>query len=333
MKFLGPLGIFVLAFCLALPLDACAQKEADHDPLQIGPFKLGAPVAQFVNAAKVNNFSKARRQAPEERNVMGLGGLFVAPYSMESRDEKPSANKLWGAVGYMLNKRLVYVSLDYALEDPERAKRWFEIFHAPRHIRKKHQDTTWHYKGVVFHVDRFGRSLYAVNWAGLRNSDRILVGSRGAVAVANRYFRIIRAQKAQQSVDLIRRRIIEYYSKGKSQSGEEVTCASLPSVDHTPTASACDLPSKRFNRQHANWNNKTWAALGIQGKHMSPYYSYSIDASGTHGSTRIVLQARGDLDCNDNVATIRVTLRADMRSDRYECNLNDGRWELINPTE
>ena len=89
MKFLGPLGIFVLTLGLLQPADSCAKEKNTQNPMQIGPFKLGAPVADFVNAAKKHNFSKARRQAPEERNVMGLGGLFVSPYSVESIDAKP----------------------------------------------------------------------------------------------------------------------------------------------------------------------------------------------------------------------------------------------------
>jgi hypothetical protein len=327
---------FVLLLALTLlggVTTAEAKKNSAQSYLQVGPFTLGQTVSEFRSAARSHGFTKPRRQAPEDRDIMGLGVMMVQLYSVESKDLEPTVGELWGAIGYFLSGRLVYLSLDYVYEDTTRAAHWFEHHHAPVQVRKKLQDTSWLYEGVMFHVDRFGRRLYAVNWAGLRNSDRILVGADGAVRVCNRYFRAIRAQKALASVDLIRRRIIKYIAQSATGTRDERQCGTLASVDLTPTPTACDAPDKRFAVNHDAWKTPTWQALGIRSKDLSRFYSFSIDAAGSSRQTRIVLQARGDLDCNDSVATIRVTLRADLRSDRYECNLDDGRWEIINPHE
>jgi hypothetical protein len=302
------------------------------EPVSLGPFALGGSEASFGAAAKDAGFTKPQRQAPQERDIMGLGLMYVRPIIAESQLSEPDGKNPWIVTGYLLSGRLLYLSFDYGLEDPERAQAWFEKFNAPLHIRKRVQDTSWHHKGAVIHGDRFGRSVHAVDWQGLRQSNRVLVSLEGAVKVADRFFREVRARQLEVSLDLIRQRIINYFQRSDG-GGTGRACAAPPAVELTPAAGACDLAERRFSLSSDAWKNATWKALGIRAHEVSRYYSYRITSSGTASDTRIVLLARGDLDCNGDISTVRVVLRANPRADRFDCTLDTGRWEISNPLE
>jgi len=301
------------------------------ESVRFGSFVLGGTEASFISAAKELGFTKPRKRAPEAREVMGVGLMRIQPIEAhsENKDEKGG----WSVTGYLLTGRIMYLSLDYKGEDSARTQQWFEEYDAPLHIRKRVQDTSWHHKGAVIHVDRFGRSIHGVDWKGLRQSNRVLVTLDGAVNLANEFFRKIRAKQLEASMDLIRQRVITYFSRSDGAANGGRACSSPAAVDFTPSPNACTTPEKRFSLSHEGWKNKTWKALGLKSREVSRYYSYSIQTSGTKGDTRIVILGRGDLDCDGDVATMRIVLRANPRADRFDCTLDKGRWEISNPLE
>jgi hypothetical protein len=299
--------------------------------LQVGPFVLGGTSASFTRAAKEMGLTSPRKRAPQARKVMAVGLMRVQP--IESNSQDTVETKISHATGYLLSGRLMYLSLDYNNEDPARAQKWFEEYNAPLHIRKHLQDTAWFHEGAVIRVDRFGRSIHLVDWKGLHKSNRVNVTLKGAVNMANRFFREIRAQQLEASLELIRQRVISYFSRSNGGNKGGRACSAPPAVDYTPAPNACDTDDKRFSTSSAAWQNKTWKALGLRASEVSRHYSYAIQASGTEGDTRIVILGRGDLDCDHDVATMRIILRANPRADRFDCTLDEGRWEISNPLE
>jgi hypothetical protein len=262
---------------------------------------------------------------------MAVGLMRIQP--IESSSQDAGKTKISHATGYLLSGRLMYLSLDYSNEDPARAQKWFEEYNAPLHIRKHLQDTAWHHEGAVIRVDRFGRSIHLVDWKGLHKSNRVNVTLMGAVKLANRFFREIRAQQLEASLELIRQRVISYFSRSDGASKGGRACSAPPAVDFTPAPNACDADEKRFSTGSEAWQNKTWKALGLKASEVSRHYSYAIQSSGIEGDTRIVILGRGDLDCDHDVATMRIILRANPRADRFDCTLDEGRWEITNPLE
>ena len=306
--------------------------SATRSPGQLGPFKLGMTAAQFRRAAERAGFVRPKLQIPQERDIMGLGLMEVQPITTESRELQPAPGKIWQATAYLLSGRAVYINIDYGLEDPERARRWFDEYDAPANARNALIDSAWTISGVVMYTDRFGGSLHAVAYGGLRRSDRVLVTVEGAVIQANEYFRRIRARQAEASLELIRQRVLSYYGQ-RRQAEEGTACVPPVTVAPTPGETACDLEAKRFPAASPRWNTPTWAALGIHPTSLSRFYSFSIESDGTNIGSRIVLVANGDLDCDGDVATLRVSMRHNPRAEPGVCSLTEGRWDVINPFE
>lgn len=320
-----------LVACLVLlMLPAANAREAN--PRQLGPFSLGMTLKQFRKAAAQANFTKPKLQVPQERDIMGLGLMTIQPVVTEARDLKPTAGKIWQATGYMLNDRVIYLNVDYATEDGERLKRWYTEYDVPINAQRALVDRAWTKAGVVLYCDRFGQSLHAIEYEGLRASDRVLLSLQGSITKANEFFRRLHARAAESSLEQIRRRVITAFEKRKD-SGGKLMCVPPKTVALTPGDFACDLPEKRFPQASEKWAHETWAYLGVNSATLSRHYSYSIEATGSMESTRITLLAVGDLDCDGTVATIRVTLAADARANQFNCRLSEGEWEVINPFE
>lgn len=322
----------VIIVGLALLLSAPALAQRPPDPRQLGPFKLGMTLKQFRSAAVKAGFQKPKRQIPQERDLMGLGLIGVRPVTTESSELEPKPGRIWQVTAYVLSGRVAYLAIDYGLEDPKRAQRWFDDFGAPINVRKSLIDTSWAQGGVVLHVDRFGQSLHAVDWAGLNRSNRILVNLQGAVKVANKFFRELHFRQAEASLDVMRRQTIEHFRRPRAD-GRGFACKPPPSVDLSPAEDACVLPEKRFPLRHKKWADKTWALLGVNGRTVSRHYSFRLTSSGEGTSSRITLLATGDLDCDGKVSTIRVKLRADPTRGPEACTLDRGQWEVIDPLE
>ena len=325
-RLVTPALSFGLVLLLTSPL------LAQPSPRQLGPFQLGMKTAQFKAAATQAGLQTPRRQVPQERDLMGLGLIEVRPMTSESRAAEPEADKIWQVTAYFIADRVAYLSLDYGTEDPARAERWYKRYAAPVNATRELIDTSWSLGGVVLHADRFGRTLHAVDWDGLRRSNRVLVTIQGAVTVANQYFRRLRALQAEATLDLLRRRVIEYYRR-PAKAGGGFACAVPPSVDLTPAESPCGFPGKRFPAAHDTWNQRTWGLLGIRPGDVAPDYAYRIDSSGRGSSARVSLVAVGDLDCDGKVATVRVRLRAVPSRGHMDCTLDDGEWDVIDPLE
>ena len=318
-----------IAFSLAL---TCLWTSvASADSVRLGHFTLGGTEASFIAAAKKLGFTTPQKRAPEAREVMGVGLMRIQPIEAQSTNTNESEN--WSVTGYLLTGRIMYLSLDYKSEDPARTQQWYEEYNAPLHIRKRLQDTSWHHKKTVIHVSRFGKSIHMVDWKGLRQSNRVLVTLAGSVNLTNRFFREIRAQQLEASMELIRQRVINYFSRSDGSERGGRACSAPDAVEFTPAPSACGNLNKRFPLNDPGWQKATWKALGLKPNEVSRYYSYGIQTSGSKGDTRIVIMGRGDLDCNSSVATMRIVLRANPRADRFDCTLDKGHWEISNPLE
>ncbi len=318
-------------------LVAPVAAEAARSARELGAFRLGMTAAEFRAAAIRSGMTTPRASMVQERDVMGLGLMDVEPISTDARDARPVPDRLWRVRGLLLSGRLVTLDLDWGQEQPERVKGWFEYYDVPINIQRQLADITWSVEGIVFHADRFGRALSAVDWIGLRKSDRIMVDLDGAIHLANEHFRRLRSREAEASLELIRQRVLEYFKSGSdaSTADRQARCVPPKSAPFTPGDSACGLPERRFPGT-ARFEHESWRALGIDASMVSRYYSYSIDSSGDGDTARVVITARGDLDCNDQVATFEVVLRAQPRATATGpagCSLDDGEWQLMDPLE
>ena len=324
--------LMLLATLMAVPAAAQPRKEKGPDASRLGPFRLGMTVAQFRAAAVRAKFVKPKLQAPQERDVMGLGLMTIQPVVTESEAVRPEPGKIWQVTGYLLNQRVVYLAVDYVLEDRKRAEEWFKDYGAPANVQKSVQDTAWTQGGVVLWADRFGSAIHALDYEGLRRSDRMQVSNLGAVRVANQYFRRLRIRQAETALDLIRQKVVEYYQTPRVKDGETV-CLAPPTTKATPGESACELAEKRFPPQHSSWKQDGWAKIGIDSRGMSRYYSYEISTEGEGPNLRIELLAVGDLDCDGVVATLRIRMRPNPRVEGGQCQLTKAIWDIINPNE
>ncbi len=299
------------------------------DPRRIGPFRLGMTEAQIRTAGTSSGMARARVEVPQKIDVMGLGIMSVSPMILDGLSGDKSA--IARARLYLVSGRAAYIALEYADENKSRRDGWFERHRAPKSIQDDMMDLTWNRGGVVFHTDRFGASLHAVDWAGLKASDRALVSETGAIRVANRYFRQIVAQKAEVSLDFLRSQVSDWYA---SQSPGEYLdgCKPPASTSYTPGDSACDKDQKRFSSGDSAWREAPWSELVKDPRRMSPNYSYLIESSGSGRNTRIMLIATGDIDCDGKVSTLRVYLRH-ARGMNRQCRLDAGNWEAIDPLE
>ncbi len=319
----------IIGLVLAIAFGAIAKKK---NPRQLGPFRLGSTPAEFRAAAKRAGFTKPRLQVPQERDMMGLGLFNVQPITTESRELAAQPGKIWQVTAYLLSDRVAYLSIDYKLEDIQRRKGWHHYYDAPVNARNALQDGAWERNGVVLYADRFGTALHAVDWGGLKRSDRVLVSLEGAIKQANEFFRRLRARQAEASLDYIRRQTLEYMRTHRGQD-RRLACKPPKSVAFTPGASACDVAAKRFPPNHKSWGHSTWSKLGVNNASLSRYYAFSVESSGEMASARITLLAVGDLDCDGNVATLRVRLTAESSANARDCKIGEGVWEIINPFE
>ena len=306
-----------------------AESASATDPRRIGPFRLGMTEAQVRQAGANAGLTRPRMEVPQGIDIMGLGIMAVRPIVMEGMSGDRSA--LSRARLYLVSDRVAYISLEYEDENQSRRDRWFDTYYAPETMRDELIDLTWSRGGVVIHTDRYGTSLHAVDWAGLKASDRALVSETGAIRVANRYFRQTIARQAELSLDFLRGQVATWFSRlppGEFLEG----CKPPPSSDYTPGESTCDLEDKRFSVNDESWQQSPWIELDVDGRRMSPNYSYSIETSGYGRTTRIMLVATGDIDCDGKVSTLRVRLRLSRKAGD-KCVLDEGAWEAIDPLE
>ncbi|MFT7622681.1 MAG: hypothetical protein ACI9WU_001856 [Myxococcota bacterium] len=318
------------AFVAAILIGVLAiPAQAQTNPRQLGPFTLGQTRTQFVAAAKRAGLTRPRLQVPQERDLMGLGLMGLQAISADARLSAPEGGKLWRVTALLLGERVAYLSLDYGVEDERRAVKWHNRLDAPANVRKQLVDGAWSYGGIVFYADRFGVALHAVDWIGLKRSSRVAVSLDGAVNNANEFFRRLYARDADASVEIIRKQVLAWLERKDADGG--FLCTPPPSTELTPGPSACDLPARRFPPVHKSWRHETWRALKIDPSRLSRYYSYSIESSGSFGTTRVIIRARGDLDCDGTAATLRVSIKAGASADTADCKATRGDWEVINP--
>ncbi len=318
----------ILGFLVTLALTAAAAAEVPRRAL--GAFRLGMSVSEFRVAAQASGLREPRLSLPEDRDLMGLGVMEVQRIVAESQSQRPSGEGIWLATGYLVSDRVAFLEVDYGRESPERRERWFERLDAPSNVRKELQDSTWHDKQWVWHVDRYGQRLSVVDWAGLHQSLRVMVSREGAVAVANEYFRRGLAREARESLDYLREQVVAHYEG--QQTGDAEECRPVESTDYTPADTACREPERRFPRSAEAFRKGAWAELNLDPSRLSRYFSYLIESSGQGRSSRIMLVAVGDLDCDDDVSTVRVALRPDPRAEGG-CRMTPGEWEYFDPYE
>ncbi len=315
---------------LLFVLAAAGSALADAPRRALGAFRLGMTVAEFRLAAETSGLSSPRLSLPEDHDLMGLGVMEVQRVVAESPARSPEGEAIWRATGYLVSDRVAFLEVDYGRESPERRERWFERLDAPANARKSLQDATWHDKRWVWHVDRYGQRLSVVDWQGLHQSLRIMVSVDGAVSVANEYFRRELAREAVASLEYLRDRVAAHF---EAQHGGDDECAPVESTDYTPAETACGLPDHRFPRNAEPFRTGPWATLDVDPSRLSRYFSYMIESSGRGLSSRVMLVAVGDLDCDDVVGTVRVALRSDARAPEGTCRLDAGEWEHFDPYE
>ena len=314
---------------IIIVLALLTESASAKDPRRIGPFRLGMTEAQVRQAGSIADMARPRMELPQGVDVMGLGIMTVRPIVMESL--YGDRNALSKARLYLVSGRVAYISLEYENENVSRRDRWFEMYYAPETIQNDLVDITWSRGGVIMHTDRYGTSLHAVDWAGLKASDRALVSEQGAIRVANRYFRQTIAQQAELSLDFLRSQVANWYARQIPVDGLD-DCKPPPSSDYTPGVSTCEMDDGRYSPASEAWATEPWLELGVDGRRMSPNYSYRIESSGYGLTTRIMLVASGDIDCDGKVSTLRVRMRLSRKAGN-RCLLNEGTWEAIDPLE
>ena len=299
------------------------------DPRRIGPFRLGMTEAQVRSAGQSAGLARPRMEVPQAIDIMGLGVMTVRPVVLEGLSG--SSNSIARARLILVSGRAAYIALEYDSEDTKRRDGWFERYNAPETIRDDVMDLTWARGGVVLHTDRYGTALHAVDWAGLKASDRALVSEVGAIRVANRYFRQTVAQRAEISLDFLRAQVADWYASqtpGQYLDG----CKTPESTSYTPGYSACETPEKRFSATDLAWKKGPWTTLIKDPRRLAPEFAYRIESSGSGRTSRIMLTATGDIDCDGKVSTLRVYLRQ-ARTQTKTCQLDSGTWEAIDPLE
>ena len=79
------------------------------------------------------------------------------------------------------------------------------------------------------------------------------------------------------------------------------------STDWTPKTPCCAQAGKRCAPDPKAWQSSTWSTLGfsIDEPHL---FQYRVQIEGSGAATRYVVEARGDLDCDGQLSSLKRTV-------------------------
>jgi len=82
------------------------------------------------------------------------------------------------------------------------------------------------------------------------------------------------------------------------------------STQWTPAAVCCGQPGDKCAPNAAQWKTPTWSALNFSVDEPH-YYQYRVTSEGQGKKVQVVVEARGDLDCDGKFSTFRRTVTLD----------------------
>lgn len=139
----------------------------------------------------------------------------------------------------------------------------------------------------------------------------LVVGIVGLVRSFTQYMRHA-YDSEPELLDLISRGAAAYYTTPHfGADSKRLPCQFPQSVGLTPATSCCSLPDDpagddACEANEDDWNSPTWKALRfhVTGRH---YYRFEFLSSGTGADAKFAATAYGDLDCDGELSTYKLT--------------------------
>jgi hypothetical protein len=129
-----------------------------------------------------------------------------------------------------------------------------------------------------------------------------------------------RTQEALDNLERIRRAASVYYSTPHVlATGQKVPCQFPASAKSSPAKSCCSGDNGGQCQPDASaWSAETWNALDFKltGSH---HYVYEIKSEGVLKEALMEIYAYGDLDCDGEMSTFKMTVLGDEQANFAEC--------------
>jgi len=135
-----------------------------------------------------------------------------------------------------------------------------------------------------------------------------MIGAMSAVAIPTfiKYIRRAKAAEAHMNVARIFAGAQAYlHAKHADATGKVVSCQLPPSVGWTPSQPPCRIGQSKYVSTKATWQAQTWKDVHfiLEARH---YYQYRLTTTGTGVGATVVVEARGDLDCDGTYSSFRL---------------------------
>jgi hypothetical protein len=137
-----------------------------------------------------------------------------------------------------------------------------------------------------------------------------LVGVGAAVAVPA-FLTYVKRSKTVEATANVRRLADAAASYAEANAGKKKAKFSFPaSTDWTPAKGCCGQPGDRCVPDAAAWAAATWKALGfsVDEGHL---YQYRVQSTGKGPKAKLVVEARGDLDCDGKFSSYKREVTVD----------------------
>jgi hypothetical protein len=127
----------------------------------------------------------------------------------------------------------------------------------------------------------------------------VLAGSGAAVAVPafQRYIKRSKTVEASMNLRKLADSVTSYADSAKK-------AGSIKSTDWTPKAGCCGQPGNKCVPDAKAWSVAPWKALNFSVSDPS-YYQYRVRVEGKGTTTKVIVEARGDLDCDGEYSSFR----------------------------
>ncbi len=131
----------------------------------------------------------------------------------------------------------------------------------------------------------------------------VVVGALTAIAIPTftKYLKRAKTTEARTGVNALANEVSTLIES------EPKRAAALRPTEWTPKAGCCGQPDNRCAPEATQWQVPTWKALGFSVGEPS-YYQYRVRVDGKGPTARIVVEARGDLDCDGTFSSYRMTI-------------------------
>ena len=133
-----------------------------------------------------------------------------------------------------------------------------------------------------------------------------IVGALAAIAVPNfqKYMSRSKASEAKVKLSMLVTQLRSLVSDG----GKPLQ--SIRSTEWTPAKGCCGQPDNQCAPNTSSWSAPTWKALNFSVDEPSRY-QYRVRVEGKGKTVKYIIEARGDLDCDNSYSSYKRTISAD----------------------